>query len=186
MSYLILAAVLLIVFLGVIALFDEAREVIRSGKRHADKVQRERLIERALKMKGRLHKMDVISFQKLVETIYDGIGYQTKHLTVGKENVLLIAQKEVYTLVGYNNNGWPLSREALEILYHHKKKMELDAMIMISTGGFNLSAWEWAQEHDGIKLLNEEDLTDLCNEIAAPQPTRLPLLLEKEKSDTAL
>lgn len=167
--------------LGVIALFDEAREIIKAGQRRADRTERDGLIERALTIKGSLHKMDTASFHKLVTTIYEEIGYRTKAITVGKEQALLLAQKEVYTLVGYKNHGWPISRDTLETLYHHKKRMGLDAMIMISTGGFNHSAWEWAKDHDGVKLINEENFIDLCNEIAT-QPTSMPTPIVKDET----
>jgi hypothetical protein len=173
MSYLILAVVLLVVLLSMVALFDEAREMIQSGKRRANKAEKAELIQRALIMKGQLHKIDAVSFEKLVAHIYEELGYRTKNIRVGNENVILLEQKGVYTLVGYKNHGWPISRETLETLYHHKKRMTLDAMIVISTGGFNLSAWEWARENEGVKLLNAENIIDLCNEISAP-PASLP------------
>jgi len=41
--------------------------------------------------------------------------------------------------------------------------------MVISTGGFNASAWEWSKEQLGIRLINEEDFIDLCKEIATPR-----------------
>jgi len=169
MSYIVSATIMLVVLLSLIAIFGEAREAIKTGKRRLRKAEQEKLITQAIEMKGQLHKLDADSFLKLVVHIYEEIGYKTKLLPVGKEDALLLEQRGGYTLMVYKNSSWPISREALETFYYHKTKMGLDCMMVISTGGFNASAWEWSKEQLGIRLINEEDFIDLCKEIAAPR-----------------
>ena len=168
MSYLISAVIILVAILSFIALFDEAREAIKARQRLRHKSDKDRLIARAAGMTGQMHKMDAMLFQQLVIHIYEDSGYRTKLLAVGKESALLLEKNGFYTLMAYKNHAWPISREAVEIFYYHKTKMGLDAMMVISTGGFNLSAWEWAKDHQEIKLINEDGFVDLCNEIASP------------------
>ena len=166
MSFLVSVTIIILVLLSLIAIFDEAREAIKAGQRRARKGEKEKLIARAIGMKGQLHKIDPVSFQKLVVHVYEEIGYRTKRLTLGKEDALLLEQKGVYTLMVYKNSSWPISRETLETFYYHKTKMGLDSMMVISTGGFNLSAWEWSKDQSGVSLINEESFVELCNEIA--------------------
>ena len=169
MSYIILATIILVALLSLIAIFDEAREAIKAGQRRVYKAEKEKRIARAVEMKGELHKIDPVSFRKLVVNIYEEIGYRTKILTVGKEEAILLEQNGVYTLMAYKNHAWPISRETLEIFYHHKTKMGLDFMIVISTGGFNVSAWEWSKDQSGVKLINKDSFVELCSEIATPR-----------------
>ncbi len=173
MSYFVIAIVVLVALLSLIALFDEAREAIKAGQRRIHKAEKERLIARVVDMKGQLHKIDPASFHKLVVSVYEEIGYRTKKLTVGKESALVLEQNGIYTLMLYKNHAWPISQETLETFYHHKKKMGLDRMTVISTGGFNLSAREWSRDEQGVSLINEENFVDLCNEIAMP-PAAVP------------
>ncbi|MBI3358792.1 MAG: restriction endonuclease [Nitrospirae bacterium] len=168
MSYLVIAVIVLVALLSLIAIFGEAREAIKTGQRRVHKAEKERLIANAVEMKCQLHKIDPASFQKLVVNVYEEIGYRTKILTVGKEEAILLEQNGIYTLMAYKNHAWPISRETLETLYYHKTKMGLDGMMVISTGGFNVSAWEWSKDQQGVHLINEEDFVDLCNEIAMP------------------
>jgi len=168
MSYLITATIVLVALLSFIALFGEAMEAVKVGKRRAHKAEKEKLIARAIEMKDQLYKIDAVSFQKLVVYIYEEIGYRTKMLTVKKEKALILEQNGVYTLMLYKNHAWPISQETLETLYYHKNKMGLDVMMAISTGGFNLSAWEWSKSQSGVKLINAESFVDLCKEIATP------------------
>lgn len=114
MSYIVSATIMLVVLLSLIAIFGEAREAIKTGKRRLRKAEKEKLITQAIGMKGHLHKLDANSFLKLVVHIYEEIGYKTKLLPLGKEDALLLEQRGGYTLMVYKNSSWPISREALE------------------------------------------------------------------------
>jgi len=169
MSYFVSAIIVILVLLSFIAFFDEAREVIKTRQRRANKAKNEKLIAGASSMNGQLHKMELVSFQKLVTYIYEKIGYRTKTITAGKESAIILEQNGVYTLMIYKNHIWPISRDTLETCYYHKTKMGLDAMMVISIGGFNVSGWEWSKDQSDVKLINEERFIDLCNEIAVPR-----------------
>lgn len=170
MSYFISAIIIIVALLSLIALFDETREAIKTRQRRAHKAENERRIVSASTMNGKLHKMDLVSFQKLVIYIYEKIGYRTKTVRAGKESALILEQNGVYTLMVYKNHQWPISRETLETYYYHKTKMGLDAMMVISIGGFNLSAGEWSKDQPEVKFINEQGFIDLCNEIATSRP----------------
>ncbi len=166
MSYLLSATIVLVALLSVIALFGEAREMVKSSRRKAVKAETEKLVARAIEMNGQLHKIDSASFQKLVVHVYEKIGYRAKVLTVGKERGIILEQNGVYTLMIYKNHPWPMSKEILETCYYHKTKMGLDAMMVISTYGFNASAWAWSKDQPEVKFINEERVVELCKEIA--------------------
>jgi hypothetical protein len=168
MSYFVSAIIILIAFLSVIALFDEVREAIKARRRKANKSESEELVARAAGMNGQLYKMSTDAFQQLVIHVYEGIGYRVKALTVGKDCALILEQNGVYALMIYKNHQWPMSCEILEICYHHKTKMMLDAMLFLSIGGFNESACKWSKGQSDVKLINEDGFVDLCKEMAKP------------------
>ena len=162
MSYLVLASILLVIMLSFVALFDEARERVRSMKQRSEEIEKQKRIEQAFSLRGQLHKMDPKTFQKWIAHIYEEHGHRTKVFVYGREECLLLEKNGVQTLVGCKNYVWPTSREVLEILYSKTKQMGLDHLVVISTSGFNLNAWEWATERSGVELVSEEKLFELC------------------------
>jgi len=168
MSYLISATIILVAILSFIALFGEARETIKGGQRRARKAEKARLI--AVAIEGTVHKMNPASFEKLVVHVYEELGYRVKVLAVSKEQAMLLEQNEVYTLMVYKNHTWPMGQETLETFYYHKKKMGLEAMTVIATGGFNESALEWSKGQHEVKFINEENFIELCNEVSTTTP----------------
>ncbi len=166
MSYLVLITVFLVTVLGLISLFDEARAQLLEAKRRAEEAQKQKRAEQAIKMKGHLHQMDPETFQKWVADIYTDLGHRTKIFTRGDERTLLLAKEGVYTLVGLTNHAWPISQQTLEKLAYKKRQMEADQLVVLSTSGFNLNAWEWTAMQPDIKLISEAGLFDLYEETA--------------------
>jgi len=171
MAYILPVALLLLTILSLIALLEEVRGRVHKAAQQSGVMEKQKRIDEAYRLRGVLHKMDQDDFYKWVTDIYAERGYRTKVLTIGKERHLLLEKEQVTALVEPRNYVWPVSREMLAVLYHTKKSMGINQLIIISTGGFNIHAREWAQGNSEIELMDETGLFDLCRE-GALLPTK--------------
>ena len=118
-------------------------------------------------------KMDGITFERQVSVVYSDLGYEAKKTKATGEGGVDIRlwKDEEYSIVQCKNTLHETGKSTVRSLLETIQKEKASKGILICSGGFNSSAYEFAKRKP-IELLNLNQFLKLVNQ-AYPQESKL-------------